>query len=99
MGALVVIGLKIGSNLQDLLIWVGINVALTFTLSNISWQGHFGGLAGGAAVTALIVFAPRSRRATLQAVGLGLFALLIVLAVLARTVVLADIPSFIHRCG
>ncbi len=89
MGALVVIGLKIGSNLQDLLIWVGINVALTFTLSNISWQGHFGGLAGGAAVTALIVFAPRSRRATLQAVGLGLFALLIVLAVLARTVVLA----------
>lgn len=89
MGALVVIGLKVGSNVQDLLIWVGINVALTFTLSNISWQGHFGGLAGGAAVTALVVFAPRDRRTTLQAVGLGLFAVVLVAATVARTAVLA----------
>jgi len=90
MGGLLVVGLKIGANVQQLVFWIGLNVVFTISAgSYISWQGHFGGLAGGAAVTALIVFAPRSRRATLQAVGLGLFAPLIVLAVLARTVVLA----------
>lgn len=89
MGALVVLSLKIGADPRDLLLWIGINVVLTFTLPNVSWQGHFGGLAGGLLVTAVIAFAPRERRAMLQAVGLVLFALLLVLATLARTAVLA----------
>ncbi|HWJ07788.1 MAG TPA: rhomboid family intramembrane serine protease [Nocardioides sp.] len=89
MGALVVLALKVGANPQDLLLWIGINVVLTFTLPNVSWQGHFGGLAGGLVVTALIAFAPRERRTTLQAAGMGLFVVLLVVATLARTAVLA----------
>lgn len=89
MGALVVIGFKVGGQVQGLLFWIGINVVLTFTLPNVSWQGHFGGLLGGALVTAILVYAPRQRRTTVQAVGLGVFAVVLVLATLARTAVLA----------
>ncbi|MCX6398711.1 MAG: rhomboid family intramembrane serine protease [Propionibacteriales bacterium] len=89
MGALVVIGLKVGGQVQGLLMWIGINVVLTFTLPNVSWQGHFGGLIGGAVITAVIVFAPRPRRTQLQVVGLTAVGIILVLATLARTVTLA----------
>ena len=89
MGALLVVGLKIGGQVQGLLMWIGINVVITFTLPNVSWQGHFGGLVGGALVAAILVYAPRPRRTTIQAVGLGAFAVLLLLATLARTAMLA----------
>ncbi len=89
MGALIVVGLKVGGNIQGLLMWIGINAVITFTLPNVSWQGHFGGLAGGAAIAAILVFAPRERRTALQVAGLSAFALLLVLATVARTLVLA----------
>lgn len=88
MGALVVIGVKVGGQVQGLLLWIGINVVITFTLPNVSWQGHFGGLIGGAVITALIVYAPRPRRTQLQAIGLTAVAVVLVLATLARTVTL-----------
>lgn len=88
MGALVVIGLKVGGQVQGLLLWIGINVVLTFTLPNVSWQGHFGGLVGGALITAILVYAPRERRTTLQAAALGAFAVVLALATIARTAVL-----------
>lgn len=88
MGALVVIGLKVGGQVQGLLMWIGLNVVLTFTLPNVSWQGHFGGLVGGAVLTAVIVFAPRPRRTQLQVVGLTAVGIVLVLATLARTATL-----------
>ena len=47
----------------------------------ISWQGHLGGLIGGALAAAIIAYAPTSRRSVVQWVGLGLMlALLLGLA-------------------
>lgn len=88
MGALLVIGFKVGGQVQGLLFWVGINVVLTFSLPNVSWQGHFGGLIGGAVLTAVIVFAPRERRTQLQVLGLGAVFVVLVLATVARTATL-----------
>ncbi|TNM38463.1 rhomboid family intramembrane serine protease [Nocardioides albidus] len=88
MGALVVVGLKVGGNVQSLLVWIGINVALTFTLSNVSWQGHFGGLVGGAAIAAVLVFAPRERRTPIQVVGLSAIGALLLVATAVRTLAL-----------
>lgn len=60
---------------------IAINLAMTFTIPGISWQGHIGGLITGAAVTAAFVYAPRAQRNLVQAgavVGLlGLFVALI----------------------
>ncbi|MDQ6524017.1 rhomboid family intramembrane serine protease [Nocardioides sp. LHD-245] len=88
MGALVVIATKIGANPQQLLMWIGINVVLTFTLPNVSWQGHFGGLVGGAAVAAVLVFAPKERRTAVQVGGLSAIGAVLVVATVLRTLTL-----------
>ena len=85
MGALLVIAYKVKADVQQILIWIGINAVLTFTIPNISWQGHLGGLLGGMLIAAILVYAPRQRRTQVQVVGLALFALLLVVAIAART--------------
>jgi membrane associated rhomboid family serine protease len=47
----------------------------------ISWQGHLGGLVGGALAAAIIAYAPKKNRAAVQWIGLG--ALAVVLLALA----------------
>lgn len=89
LGALLVVAHKVGGNVQQLLILLGINAVITFTIPNVSWQGHLGGLLGGVLVAGVLVYAPRARRTQLQAVGLGAITLVLVLAVVLRTVVLA----------
>jgi membrane associated rhomboid family serine protease len=85
MGALLVISLKVRVNIQGLVALLGVNLLLTFTISNISWQGHVGGLAGGAAVAAVLVYAPRRRRTPVQVAGLVAITVLTVVAIMART--------------
>lgn len=85
MGALLVISLKVRINVQGLLVLIGINLLLTFTISNISWQGHLGGLVGGAAAAAVLVYAPRQRRTPLQVAGLVALTALTIVTIMART--------------
>lgn len=80
MGALLVIGHKSGAQMQQIWFWLGLNLIVTFTQSGISWQGHLGGLVGGALAAAAVVYAPRERRTPVQAGGL--VAILLVSAVL-----------------
>jgi membrane associated rhomboid family serine protease len=90
MGALLVVGLKLRANVQQLLFWIGINVVFTVSASSyISWQGHLGGLVGGALLAALVVYAPRQRRAAFQWTGLAAFALVCVVLVAARAAALS----------
>lgn len=83
MGALLVVAFKVGGNVQGILTWIGINVAITvFGSSFISWQGHTGGLVSGLAIATVLAYAPMRRREVWQAVGLGgIFVLLAVLTV------------------
>jgi membrane associated rhomboid family serine protease len=81
-GALGVVAHKVGGDLRSLVGLLAINVFITFAVPNISWQGHLGGLAGGALIAALFVYAPRRRRALVQWTGLAaLTAVLLALAV------------------
>ncbi len=88
MGALVVIALKVGGQVQQVLFWIGLNLVFTFTVSGISWQGHIGGLVGGAIVGAGMVYAPRSHRSLVQWSVTGAVVGVSLLLVLARTLVL-----------
>ena len=85
MGALLVIAYKVKADVQQILIWIGINAVLTFTISNISWQGHLGGFLGGAAIAAILVYAPRQRRTQVQVAGLVVLAVLLAAAIAAQT--------------
>jgi membrane associated rhomboid family serine protease len=79
-GAFAVIAHKVGGDLRSIGVLLAINLFITFAVPNISWQGHLGGLVGGAAIAAILVYSPRTRRTQVQA--LGLFGLLAVLALL-----------------
>jgi membrane associated rhomboid family serine protease len=89
MGAIAVLALKVGGQAQSVLGWIAINLVLTFTLSGVSWQGHLGGLLGGAVLGAAMVYAPRGRRSLVQwsATALVLVAALAVMG--ARVAALA----------
>lgn len=88
--ALAVIVYKTGGDLRSLAGLVLINLLITVSVPNVSWQGHLGGFIGGALITALLVYAPRGpRRSTVQWVGIGGLFALVVLAVIVRTAVLA----------
>lgn len=82
-GAFAVIAHKVGGDLRSIGVLLAINLFITFAVPQISWQGHLGGLVGGAAIAAILVYSPRARRSQVQALGLfGLFALLGLLTVL-----------------
>lgn len=86
MGALLVVAFKVGGNVQQILIWLGLNAVITFTLPNISWQGHLGGFLGGVVVAGILVYAPRgSPRTLFQVSGLVAVTALLALAVIARS--------------
>jgi membrane associated rhomboid family serine protease len=83
LGAMAVVAHKVGGDVRGILMWIGLNLVITFTIPNISWQGHLGGLVGGILVALAIVYAPRPRRAWIQfgtaalivAVSFGLIAI------------------------
>ena len=88
MGALAVVAYKVGGDVRSILGWVGANLVITFLIPNISWQGHLGGLVGGAILAAIVVYAPKQRRNQLQWAGIAVFAVLLVVAIALRTLVL-----------
>lgn len=88
IGALLLVAIKHKGNVRSLLLWLGINVALTFTLPSISWQGHFGGLVGGAIATAAIMYLPKERR-SLQWPLLAMILVACLAAIAVRAVQLA----------
>ncbi|MDP9821291.1 rhomboid family intramembrane serine protease [Nocardioides massiliensis] len=86
IGALLVVGWKVGGDLRPLLVWLAINVVITVGGRDfISWQGHLGGFVGGVLVAAVLVLAPREQRARWQALGLGVLTLLVIAALTAGT--------------
>jgi len=88
MGALAVVALKVRGQVQSVLMWIGLNLVFTFTVSGISWQGHMGGLVGGAVIGAAMVYAPRAHRSVVQWTVTGLVLAASIVVVLVRVVAL-----------
>jgi membrane associated rhomboid family serine protease len=90
MGALLVVALKVGSDVNQQLVRIVNNIAITlFAGDNISWQGHLGGFVGGLVLGYVLVHAPRERRTTWQAAGFAGVGILVALAFALRTAALA----------
>lgn len=78
--AFYVIARHLNLNAGPIATTIAINLVITFSLSNIDWRGHVGGLVVGGAVAAVYAFAPRGpARERLQWAGVGVIA--VVLAV------------------
>lgn len=69
---------KVGANESQILALIAINLALGFFISNVSWQGHIGGLITGGLLGAAYLFGPRDKRTQYSVWGtVGVAALLI----------------------
>jgi len=78
MGALVVAGKRLRYDITQVLILIAINIAIGFLAPGVDWRAHLGGLVVGAAVAALLVYAPRRIRTPVQVLGIaGVLAVLI----------------------
>lgn len=95
-GALAVVALKVGGDFRNVLMLIGLNLAFTFTVPGISWQGHIGGLVGGVLVALGMVYAPKERRAWVQfgVAGLVLAASVALIVLRAHDLASATGPGF-----
>jgi membrane associated rhomboid family serine protease len=88
MGALLVVVYKVHGDVRSILMWIGLNFVITFLAPFISWQGHLGGFIGGLLIAAAFVYAPKANRSRWQLASAVALGVLLVLAIVARTVVL-----------
>ncbi|MEO7587686.1 MAG: rhomboid family intramembrane serine protease [Arachnia sp.] len=90
LGAFLLVARKHGGNVRQILILLGANIAITVVGSGyISWQGHFGGLIGGLAVTAALIHLPKERRKQWQWPLVGVIAVASLAAVAVKVFQLA----------
>jgi membrane associated rhomboid family serine protease len=84
MGALLVIAWRHHGNVQLILTNLVLNVVVTFSVPNISWQGHLGGFVGGCLVAGVLEFSPPGpRRNAWQLAGLSSLAVVLAAATVA----------------
>jgi membrane associated rhomboid family serine protease len=89
MGALLVVVIRVRGQVNQVLMWIGLNFVFTVLGRGfISWQGHLGGFIGGVLVAAILVYAPRGHRVLWQVLGVGLVVVGLAVAVLTRTATL-----------
>ena len=85
MGAFIVAGRRLRFDITQVLILLGINLAFGFIGQGIDWRAHLGGMAVGALVAAIFVFAPRKHQTLIQTLGCVAVLVVLIVAVMART--------------
>jgi membrane associated rhomboid family serine protease len=83
--ALFVVARRLGTDASGIVATIAINLVITFTLPNISWEGHLGGLVTGGFLAAAYGYAPRGARTQVQVASSLVVVGAIVLAVALRT--------------
>jgi membrane associated rhomboid family serine protease len=69
MGALVIAGRRLRFDITQVLVLIGINVAIGFFSAGTDWRAHLGGLATGAAMAVVFILPERHHRTLAQVLG------------------------------
>jgi len=94
-GAWFILARRLHLDTRMVVVLIGINLVLGFTVSGIAWQDHIGGLIAGGALTAAYVYAPRANRTLIQVGATIAMIGLLILGVVLRD--LALVHSVIVR--
>ena len=78
MGAYVVVGKAMRTDISQVVGLIAINIVIGFVIPGTEWRAHLGGLVVGAAVAAVFAYAPARRRMLVQTVGLVAIVVLLV---------------------
>lgn len=85
MGAFLVIHQRLGANMTQLVVLIGLNLVIGFFPGfSIAWQAHLGGLIGGALVGLIFVQTRKRNQQTLQIVLLVALTLVMILLSLSK---------------
>lgn len=84
-GAMFVMARRMNFDVRPIALLIVLNLAITFGVSGISWQGHIGGLIAGSVMAAAYAYAPRSGRFAVQAGATVAAVALLAVAVILRT--------------
>ncbi|MFE2106620.1 rhomboid family intramembrane serine protease [Kitasatospora sp. NPDC059463] len=85
LGATVVLYRRVRAPLGPVVALLVFNLIVTFSVPNIDWRAHLGGLIAGMLTAAGLMYAPRARRAAVQGLTLAGVAGLVVVMVLVGT--------------
>lgn len=83
-GAVAVVMMRLKQRNTSILGVIGLNLVLTFTIPNISWQGHLGGLVTGTAIAAIYAYLPKKAQTWGAVAGVGSITAVLVLATVLR---------------
>jgi membrane associated rhomboid family serine protease len=84
-GAYFVVARRLRADTRGIVILIVINLVISFTIPDIAWQAHIGGLVTGGAVMAAYAYAPRPQRLLIQAGASAVMLALLVIGVVLRT--------------
>ncbi len=93
MAALVVAGHAVKADVTQVLVLIGINLAIGFLVGGIDWRAHLGGLVTGALVAAVFAHAPRRRRTLVQGVGVAVIVAVLLVTAFVRDQQLQDLVA------
>ena len=95
-GAWFVLAKRLQADARPVILLIAINLALSFSVPQIAWQAHIGGLIAGGLLTAAYAYAPRRNRTAIQVGATVAMVALFVIAVLVKNHLLLGTFSFYH---
>lgn len=83
-GATFVVARRLNLDTRWIVGLLGINLVITFTIPNISWQAHVGGLVTGLILAAAYAYAPRASRTLIHvAASIGVFLVIVTVSLIS----------------
>ena len=95
-GAWFVLAKRLQADARPVILLIVINLALSFSIPQIAWQAHVGGLIAGGLLTAAYAYAPRRNRTAIQVGATVAMVALFVVAVVVKNHLLLGTFSFYH---